>query len=511
MNNSVYKTILISKNGFPVPVFSNGHTMHSRYDPVKEAEKTVSLLKGDCNFFLVAGIGGAYLINAIRKIYPGSIILAAENSYEDIDFLKQIPSFLKIENDKKIIIFPVDHTAQMLLHYYLPAIYGSLQIIEQTSWIIENTPGIEEFRKEVASASKIISADFSVQVHFGKIWQRNILSNLKELYPLEKISFPVNKTALIAAAGPSLDSNISYIINNRDSLYIIATDTSFSSLSKRGISCDAVISIDGQEISHNHFFLYNNISSNTLFIFDLCANSSAVRTIHKKGFKILFVHTGHPLAQYISEYSKLSGNGSFLRLDSGTGTVTIAATDFAVKAGFSHIIVAGADFSYLHGKSYMKGTYLDILYNKESNRLCTGETIFDKLFFRVPLIQYKNLRGRVTTQILESYNTSFKNWLTLNNMCMKEKKFLKFCHTDKKNKFLISSMKTFDINSFVRYMQADIYNVDFTSLLPDTLPPVLLSMLPAAAYFRANTADKVSIKTLINLAYSQILRYTQSL
>jgi hypothetical protein len=513
MNNSVYKTILISKNGFPVPVFSNGHTMHSRYNPVKEAEQTAALLKGNCNFFLIAGIGGAYLINAIRKLYPESIILAAENSNEDIEFLKQIPSFLKMKDDKKIIIFAVENTAQTLLHYYLPSAYGSFQIVEQKSWTIENPSGIAEFRKQVDCASKIISADFSVQAHFGKIWQRNILTNLKKISSPSKFVFPVNKTALVAAAGPSLDSTVSYIINHRDSLYIIATDTAFCSFSKRGIYCDAVISIDGQEISHNHFFPLASFSQlNTLFIFDLCANPAAVRTIQKKGYNILFIHTGHPLSQYISKYSEQSGNGSFLYLETGTGTVTIAATDFAIKAGFSRIIAAGADFSYLNGKSYMKGTYLDALYNKVSNRLYPCETIFDKLLFRTPLIHYKNSNSRVTTTVLESYNASFKNWLTSNNIFMQEKGFLKFCHTEMKKKPFVSSVRSFDFSSFLRYMQADISTVDFTSLLPGNLPPVLLSLLPAAAYFRTISAEKNSdFKFLINLAYSEILRYTRTI
>ncbi|MFA6855684.1 MAG: 6-hydroxymethylpterin diphosphokinase MptE-like protein [Treponema sp.] len=512
MNNSVYKTILISKNGYPVPVFSNGHTMHSRYDPVKEAEQTASLLNSNCKFFLIAGIGGAYLINAVRQLYPESIILAAENSYEDIEFLKQIPSFLKLNDDKKIIIFPVENTAQTLIRYYLPGAYGSLQIVEQKSWTLENPSGIAEFRKQVDRASKIISSDFSVQAHFGKIWQRNIITNLKKISPPAKIVFPVNKTALVAAAGPSLDSTVSYIINNRDSLYIIATDTAFGSFSKRGIRCDAVISIDGQEISHNHFFSRGSFSPNMLFIFDLCANPAAVRTIQEKGCNVLFVNTGHPLSQYISKYSEQSGTGTFLHLDSGAGTVTIAAADFAKKAGFSRIIAAGADFSYLNGKAYMKGTYLDVLYNKISNRLHPSETIFDKLLFRTPLILYKNYSRRVTTSVLESYDAAFKNWLNFNNISMEEKKSLKFCCTEMGKKSFVSSVKSFDFSSFLRYMQTDISAVDFTSLLPGNLPPVLLSLLPAAAYFRATSAEKNSdFKSLINLAYSEILRYTRTI
>jgi hypothetical protein len=509
MSSAVYQSVLISKNGFPVPVFFNGHSMHSRYDPVREGEKTASLIKGGCNFFLIAGVGGAYFINSLRRLYPESIILAAENSCEDIKFLRQIPSFREAEKDTKIVIFPVEETTHMLLRYYLPCVYGSLQIIEHQSWAAENTAGIAEFRKQVDEASKIISADFSVQVHFGRIWQRNILMNLKNFSPAEDIRFPVNKTALIAAAGPSLDMTASYITGHRSSLYIIATDTAFSSFIQRDIHCDAVVSIDGQFVSHNHFLELTKVSSDTLFIFDLCANPAAVRAVQKKGCTVLFIHTGHPLSQYASQYATHAGNNSFMQLESGSGTVTIAAADFAVQAGFSHIITAGADFSYLNGKAYMKGTYLDMLYNKESSRVCTSETTFDRLLFRTPLIPYGNSKKRFTTTVLESYNTTFEQWLAFNKIKKEEKQFLKFYSIESKKYASVYSVKSFDFSSFIKYMQTDFSEVDFSSLLPGRFPPVILSLLPAAAYFKAGKPEYYrNFKFFINLAYSEILRYT---
>ncbi|HAH63698.1 MAG TPA: hypothetical protein DCL73_16555 [Treponema sp.] len=507
MSKTLYTSVLISKSGLPVPVFSDGHTMHSRYDPVREADKTASLMK-DGSFFLVAGIGGAYLIQAVRRLHPESVILAAENSRKDIEFLKRIPSFLDISADKKIIIFPVENTARMLLRYYLPCVYGSLGIVEHQSWAAENVSGIVEFRKQVDEASRIISADFSVQAHFGRIWQRNICMNLKNYCPPVDISFPLNKTALIAAAGPSLDSTVSYITGNRDSLYVVATDTAFGSFVKRGIHFDAVVSIDGQEISHNHFMELDDTVSGTLFVFDLCANPAAVRAVRKRGCGILFVHTGHPLSQYASQYSERLGNGAFMQLDSGAGTVTIAAADFAAKAGFSNIAAAGADFSYLNGKSYMKGTYLDALYNTESCRIFPCETAFDRLLFRTQLIPYKDYAGRFTTAVLQSYDAAFENWADSNNLRKDERDFLKFCRTEHPESSPVSSAKSFDISSFTKQLKSDFSSVDFSSLLPGEFPPVLLSLIPAAASFRINAPEKDSnFEALANLAYSEILRY----
>ena len=49
----------------------------------------------------------------------------------------------------------------------------------QDSWIQENKENIPQIKNDLSLALKKISADFSVQSHFGKIWQHNIFSNLK--------------------------------------------------------------------------------------------------------------------------------------------------------------------------------------------------------------------------------------------------------------------------------------------------------------------------------------------
>ena len=49
----------------------------------------------------------------------------------------------------------------------------------QDSWIQENKEDILQIKTDLSLALKKISADFSVQSHFGKIWQHNIFTNLK--------------------------------------------------------------------------------------------------------------------------------------------------------------------------------------------------------------------------------------------------------------------------------------------------------------------------------------------
>ena len=70
---------------------------------------------------------------------------------------------------------------EILLQNYFPAKYGDLQIIEQKPWIIENQKKLTEIKEVIQKTLGIISADYSVQAHFGKIWTSNILNNFQGL------------------------------------------------------------------------------------------------------------------------------------------------------------------------------------------------------------------------------------------------------------------------------------------------------------------------------------------
>ena len=517
----LFSSIVTAKNGSPVPLFYNGKSMHSRYDPEKEAEQA-ALHVNESKFFIVAGAGGGYFIRALKKRFPGSIILAAENSQEDIDFLNRIPVFRDLLSDKHIRIFPLEKTFGTILGFYVPAFYGSFSIIETPSWANENKSGIEVFRAETTSAAKAIAADYSAQTHFGKIWQRNIIANLTQIGAQSRtegdaqsagtdgtqnkaaFTAPAGKTALIAAAGPSLDKAILYIKKKRNDFYIVATDTAYRSFSKRGIGCDAVVSIDGQILSAEHFFSETE-RHRTLFVFDLCAHPCAVRFIKKSGGKIAFVQTGHPLAEYASRFSERKTGVPFPHVATGAGTVTIAALDFVLKAGFSDIAVCGADFSYSE-KPYMKGTYLDSLYNAESGRTRSAETAFDTLMFRTELFQNAGSR---TTEMLDAYRKTFESHLA------------EYCtHIDRDGVFYRASAKktpsplrfctSFDMASFAAFFKTDFSHSVRELSYPD-FDPAIASLFPAVASLRKSKNENAgkTFSERLKLAYAEILRYTR--
>ena len=411
-NPQLYSSLFTAKNGSVIPVFSSNRTMESRYNPQNEAERLIEVTPPS-SFYIVLGIGGGVLIEKLLLKYPASFFLCIEKDDDALTFLKQLPLISELENNSHVKFTTIQNLSSDFEASYIPSLYGGLFVVEQKGWIQEIEYLYPLIQRIIKTSLNNRSADFSVQTHFGKIWQKNILSNLKtSAFNLleKKLKNSKQKKAAIIAAGPSLDKTVSILSNARDEYVIISTDTAYTSLLRQNLIPDFVVSIDGQNVSHTHFFKNNPDMSSTLFIFDLCANHSAVNHIANFTDNIIFSSSGHPFSELISSYTPQS----FIHLYSGSGTVTISALDFAVKCGFSSIEVFGADFSYRNTRTYTKGTYLDDLFSVNSSSLNTFEYNFLKLLYRTELIT-NDADKIASTTVLDSYRQSFEQYLQNNN------------------------------------------------------------------------------------------------
>ena len=496
---TIYKEITETKSGHKIPVFLSGRTMESRYNPVRDAENLLKTINDAADYFLVLGTGSGIFIKLLADKYPHAKILCLELYEEDLAFLSQLESIKELKKNPDILFTSLKQLEQNLIQTYLPARYGNIKIIEEKAWLNENSRKIAEINSVLQKTLGIISADFSVQAHFGKIWLSNIINNsklaeknntsLKEVFTPDSLK----KIAVIIAAGPSLDKNI-FLLSKREHYFIISTDTASQSLIKNKIIPDIIVSIDGQSVSSNHFILsdaYN--TKNILYAFDLCANDSAARHMLEGGNKVSFFCSGHPLASAIN----ISCGSPLPFLFSGAGTVTITAVDLAIQAGFEKILILGADFSYSDGKAYTSGSYLDSLYNKNSTKLSGSEQNFSKLMYRTELISLcENIK---TTEILRAYKKSLEEYLTSKNVS--------FNKADD-----IYELKPLDIkaSSFETIKSAADFTLKpFSKKLSELKPEETeILLLPYIAWLRNNPSYKnYTYNELVKLAFNTIVSY----
>ncbi len=404
-----------AKTDLCVSLFSNNTSFYSLYNPLQDAENFASQHEfSNAGFFIIGGMGNAYHIKSLMSKYPESFILVLEDTLNSYKTLLQQNDFSFLGNTINIRFATIDTLKECIITLYKPALHGNILFKSIRSWFSFHQMQIDGIHETVTNALKIVSSDYSVQCHFGKVWMRNILRNISffEQSPSSfclfcGCTFPVNKTAAVIAAGPSLDESIHELKEHRDEYFIIATDTALEILTAYSIAADAFVTIDGQNISSR---LFTNLSSDiqkpSLAVIDVSAHPNALSYADANNIPIVLCSTGHPLSAYFMNYYD-----AILPLKSGSGTVTITAADFAVQCGFTSIVFYGADFSCPNAKPYAKGTYLDSSYSSGSCRTNSLEQQFTSLLFRTDVL--KNGLTYSNT-VLSSYKESL---LELVNNC----------------------------------------------------------------------------------------------
>ncbi len=497
----IYKELFEAKNGSIIPIFASGKPVHSKYNPQKEAETLLNNIHpGD--FFVILGIGAGFIISEIIKKYPASKIIAVEETEEDLVFLKNnFPTVKILESNKNIQFSDFNSFPEVLLKNYIPAIYSKFEFYALPSWALENPDKTKKLVEILENTLGIIKKDFSVQAHFGKIWTKNILQNLSICKNEKLPDFPLKKTAVICAAGPSLEKNLQKLQKESENSYIIATDTAYKILLRNKIKIDAVYSVDGQYISINHFT--KNTEQKPLFIFALSGNHSIAKKLQQKNNKIIFTASQNPLEQLAYLFNK----EAFIEADTSSGTVTVAAADFAKKIGFSAIEIYGADFSYPYHKAYSKGSYLDDIYQLNQFRNQNYETAFSKLVFRTELIL--NSENNPTTEILNFYRTQLYDWADKNNCKISKSNEIYRIITQNNGSPKIRELSYFDKTKFKTFIKN---NAEKLFSEPNLQNELVYALLPLISSLKFSDTKKGCIKsfdTYLKNALNFIIRNTK--
>ena len=410
---SIYKTTCLSKTEMLLPVFENGRSFFSIYNPEREIDFFCdNEIFSKSGFFVIGGLGNAQHIKKLSEKYRDAFILVVETNQESVNFLKNsFPEIGKIfAENKSTALCTIENLSSSLQNYYIPAIHNDFCFAGITTWLSYNAELQETIKSIISGTLKNISSDYATQAKFGKLWHNNIFSNLKTISKNGVINCCIPKTdntkeAAVIGAGPSLDKTIDLLKRNREKYYIISTDTAFPILVKNGIVPEITVTIDGQNTSYRHF---SGLSLNkTILAFCLSASPAVIKYAYEQNAGLFPFCDNHPLEHFVKNFTN-AGDAFLPIIDCGAGTVLHAAASLAEKTGFKNISVFGADFGYSNGKAYANGSYFDSVFSEKADRLHPIETKFSELYYRLPLIKNGN---SISTDLLLGYRQAFYAFL----------------------------------------------------------------------------------------------------
>lgn len=245
--------LLASKKNIPT-VTVNGLLLHSKYDPVVEAERIAQANYLMHHTIILFGYGLGYIVDELLKTVGNEQIVIIDPLIE----VGQLEICERHKKEKKVVYWEASHTNT--LGYTIASLSEGLELKLN---VICSTNYDTLFQKEYYELLRYLR-DFQnkTQINnntvtiFAQQWQKNMAYNVPSIVRDESLSVLHNKFELpvvIASGGPSLTKQLPLLKKLEEHVIIIAAGSTINSLIASNIEPDFVVSIDGGEPNYNHF------------------------------------------------------------------------------------------------------------------------------------------------------------------------------------------------------------------------------------------------------------------
>lgn len=354
--DTVAVEIIPAKDGNAVPVITvsgRQYPLHSRFDPVREAERFIAEIKEwEFDIYIVYGFGFGYHVEEIlTRAASDSLILVVERFAGVLRAALESRPDAAVFADPRVVILadPDQDALEESLRGHASArvtfIFhrGSAQISAEYYQSINNLARSFFASKDVniATLSK-----------FEKLWASNSSRNITRM-----LSYPgvedfygafADAEALVVCAGPSLTESIPLIRTRAKHALVIAVDTAYRILSHYGIEPDFILCVDPQIINARYF--EGARPNRGILVCDPTSHPS-VFSLYPGRICV----SGAPFAnlRWVEEIT-----GSKGEIAHG-GSVSTNAYDFAKRLGVRNVIMVGQDLAFTRGLAHARGSYLD--------------------------------------------------------------------------------------------------------------------------------------------------------
>ena len=296
------------------------------------------------------GIGLGYLLDETFNTHPSRIMI-----YEpDIKILHFVLNNVDISEhlaSGRVTIFTdLDELIKKLSSMYLTK--DKVEIVYLKNYAIIKNQELITLTQKVYDTCKSKMIDINTITKFSKNWLENSIKNIAKVnnsatYLLSDL---VNKfegqTALIVAAGPSLNENIEKIKSNREKFVIFAVNKVLRTLLSNDIIPDFLVCLDAANTDYTLVGLEDYLPKINC-IMDLKSDNN----ILNKNFRRCFISFSENdfAIRNLMEYNR------FIKTLEIGGSATTMAYVSAVVLGFSKIIFTGLDLAFKDDVIYSSG------------------------------------------------------------------------------------------------------------------------------------------------------------
>lgn len=345
--------------------------VHSKYDPQKEATLLIDNLEknetiNSDTHVVFFGLGLAYHIDEFVKRHPDMKFSVIEPSMEVfVHFLDCKPA--KKIFTKELVSFVIGADISSFLNQWSDGRENSVVIFELPSYKNIFSFELERFFILFKEHIKNRRSQLSVNYVFKERWILNSVNNFKTVLRtpnilLENNEVFLNKTAILVAAGPSLNFEIENLrkIKEMGLAYIFSVGSAINTLLENNIYPHAMCTIDPGVHNQEVFKKANKEGIKTIpMIFGSSVGFESL--VQYQGPKYHMITSQDTIADY---FLQTETNEKVGRI-SDAPSVAVATYELLVKLGFKQILLVGQNFAYLKDKHYAEG----VEYNPEKSQI----------------------------------------------------------------------------------------------------------------------------------------------
>jgi hypothetical protein len=348
--------------------------LHSRYNPLREAEKYVNALNlRGAEYLILIEPGLGYMIPLLAEKYPEARIIALHVEDQGAGSM----------DGSAVSWHPESGTGpEEFLSRTIPDLAASaIKIVEWRPALVCYGEAYLKLLSAAAAFIKRSDANFRTVKGFGRRWFRNFFKNLKLLgsFPVyENFSLPV----VITGSGPGLEESLPLIaeMKQKDGLFILAASSSVKALVSRGLIPDMVISTDGGPWALLHLYecfrrtgtAANDVNGAVIRERAgsgprppvIAAALSAALPSQCAGLPLLAISDGSFWQSLILQGLKLPHIPLTQR-----GTVSASAIDLALKLGSGKVFIAGMDLAVRDIRTHVRPYSFDRLLAEKASRI----------------------------------------------------------------------------------------------------------------------------------------------
>lgn len=406
--NQNFETPSLVETRQGVSVLYKDHFLYSKYDPSKAILNIISNLSiPEYSIILIfSPVLWLGLKELLAKIPATSSIAVFEYEKPLFDFAQEnFPNELKDHLNNKIQIFNKSGIKNYFTFIQKQHFRKCLKIDFSAASALYK----DDYNKIFTLTQRVIDQFWKNRltlIKFGRLYSKNIFKNLtllSDAIPLASLYKSVTKPILVLGAGESLNTTILELKKNFSKFFIICVDAAAAPLLDNGITPDAIIAVEGQQVIEQSY-IGTPADSKCLLIMDLVSRNHIPYITKGKYSFFVSNYADMNFFELLKNYNLLPP------VIKPLGSVGLVSMEIALKLRKdinTPVLFSGLDFSYSIGITHAKGTASHKALLSSTSKLKSVFNISSAFSTGTSSIICANGKKMITSKALESYALLF--------------------------------------------------------------------------------------------------------